>query len=93
MVAAVLDRRPAIRLIDGTGRSAVMNWDEVKGNWMQLKGAVREKWGDLTDDDLDRIAGDREQFVGRLQERYGQTREEAERNVDEFVRDHGTGTY
>ena len=65
----------------------LMNWDEVQGNWKQLKGAVREKWGDLTDDDLDRIAGKRDQFVGRLQERYGMTREEAERNVDEFVRD------
>jgi uncharacterized protein YjbJ (UPF0337 family) len=64
-----------------------MNWDEVQGNWKQLKGAVREKWGDLTDDDLDRIAGNREQFVGRLQERYGMTREDAQRNVDDFVRD------
>ena len=64
-----------------------MNWDEVKGNWKQLKGAVREKWGELTDDDLDRIAGKRDQFVGRLQERYGMTREEAERNVDDFARD------
>jgi uncharacterized protein YjbJ (UPF0337 family) len=70
-----------------------MNWDEVKGNWMQLKGAVREKWGDLTDDDLDRIAGDREQFVGRLQERYGMMRDDAERNVDEFVRDQRADSY
>ena len=64
-----------------------MNWDEVQGNWKQLKGAVQEKWGDLTDDDFDRIAGNREQFVGRLQERYGMTREDAQRNVDDFVRD------
>jgi uncharacterized protein YjbJ (UPF0337 family) len=64
-----------------------MNWDQVRGKWTQLKGAVREKWGDLTDDDLDRIAGDREQFVGRLQERYGMMRDQAERSVDEFVRD------
>jgi uncharacterized protein YjbJ (UPF0337 family) len=64
-----------------------MNWDQVQGNWTQLKGAVREKWGDLTDDDVDVIAGNREQFVGRLQERYGMMREEAERNVDAFVRD------
>jgi uncharacterized protein YjbJ (UPF0337 family) len=64
-----------------------MNWDELQGNWTQFKGAVREKWGELTDDDLDRIAGNREQLVGRLQERYGIMREEAERNADDFVRD------
>jgi uncharacterized protein YjbJ (UPF0337 family) len=70
-----------------------MNWDEVRGKWMQVKGTVREKWGDLTDDDLDRIAGDREQFIGRLQERYGMMRDEAERNADEFVRDLRTDAY
>jgi uncharacterized protein YjbJ (UPF0337 family) len=64
-----------------------VNWDELQGNWTQFKGAVREKWGELTDDDLDRIAGNREQLVGRLQERYGIMREEAERNADDFVRD------
>lgn len=64
-----------------------MNWDKVEGNWKQLKGAVQEKWGDLTDDDLDRIAGNREQFVGRLQERYGIMRDQAERDVDAWARD------
>lgn len=64
-----------------------MNWDTIEGNWNQLRGAVREKWGDLTDDDLDRIGGKREQFVGRLQERYGLMRDEAERQADDFVRD------
>jgi uncharacterized protein YjbJ (UPF0337 family) len=70
-----------------------MNWDQLEGNWNQVKGAVREKWGDLTDDDLDRMAGNREQFVGRLQERYGLMREEAERNADDFVRDLRSDTY
>jgi uncharacterized protein YjbJ (UPF0337 family) len=70
-----------------------MNWDQVAGDWNQLKGAVREKWGDLTDDDLDRIAGNREQFVGRLQERYGMMREAAERDADDFVRDLRRETY
>jgi uncharacterized protein YjbJ (UPF0337 family) len=48
-----------------------MNEDTLKGQWMQLKGKVREKWGKLTDDDLDQIQGKSEQLVGRLQERYG----------------------
>jgi uncharacterized protein YjbJ (UPF0337 family) len=63
----------------------VMNWDMLQGNWKQFKGAVQERWGDLTDDDFDRIAGQREQFIGRVQERYGSTRETAEREVDDFV--------
>ena len=64
-----------------------MNWDQVQGNWKQFTGQVRERWGDLTDDDLDRIAGNREQFIGQVQERYGLQRENAEREVDDFVRD------
>lgn len=62
-----------------------MNWDQVQGKWMQTKGAVREKWGKLTDDDLDVIAGKRDQLVGRIQERYGVAKEEAERQADAFV--------
>jgi uncharacterized protein YjbJ (UPF0337 family) len=62
-----------------------MNWDTIEGNWNQVKGQVREKWGDLTDDDLDRIGGKREQLVGRLQERYGIMRDEAERQADDFA--------
>jgi Uncharacterized protein conserved in bacteria len=52
---------------------------------MQLRGAVREKWGDLTDDDLDIIAGKREKLAGVLQERYGYTQIEAEREIDDFL--------
>ncbi|MBB2974327.1 CsbD family protein [Mesorhizobium sp. RMAD-H1] len=59
-----------------------MNWDQIAGQWKQVKGKVREQWGDLTDDDLERIAGNRDQLVGRLQERYGLAREEAKRQVD-----------
>lgn len=54
------------------------------GNWKQIKGKVREKWGALTDDDLDVIQGKREQLVGKLQERYGRDRAETEREVDAF---------
>ncbi len=63
-----------------------MNWDQVQGKWTQYRGKVHEKWGKLTNDDLDVIDGKREQFVGRLQERYGILREEAEKQVNEFVK-------
>ena len=62
-----------------------MNWDVIKGKWGQVKGKAREKWGDLTDDDLDKIAGEKDQLVGRLQERYGWARDEAERSANEFA--------
>jgi uncharacterized protein YjbJ (UPF0337 family) len=63
-----------------------MNWNQVKGNWKQFKGQVKEKWGKLTDDDLTAIEGKREQLAGKLQERYGYGKEQAEREVDEFTR-------
>ena len=61
-----------------------MTWDEIKGNWREYKGRLREKWGELTDDDLDRIAGKRDQLLGVLQNRYGRTREAAEKELREF---------
>jgi uncharacterized protein YjbJ (UPF0337 family) len=64
-----------------------MNKDELLGDWNQIKGKVREKWGDLTDDDLDRVAGKRDQLIGKIQERYGRTREDVERELDEFTKD------
>ncbi len=63
-----------------------MNWDQFQGKWKQYKGSVKEQWGKLTDDDLDVINGKRQQLVGRLQERYGIAKEEAERRADEFIR-------
>lgn len=62
-----------------------MNWDQVQGKWKQGKGALRQKWGKLTDDDLNTIAGSREKFVGVMQERYGIAKEEAQRRADEWV--------
>ena len=62
-----------------------MNRDVLEGKWKQLRGKVREEWGDLTDDELDQIAGRREQLVGKVQEKYGYTRDEAERQVDDFL--------
>lgn len=63
-----------------------MNWDQIKGKWTTFKGHAKEQWGDLTDDDLDRAAGERDQLVGRIQERYGIAKEEAERQVDDWTR-------
>ncbi len=61
-----------------------MNRDIAKGQWKQMKGKAKEKWGELTDDELDRVDGQRESLVGVVQEKYGRTREEAEREVDSF---------
>jgi uncharacterized protein YjbJ (UPF0337 family) len=61
-----------------------MNWDQVTGNWKQFKGKVREKWGELTDDELTVIAGKRDQLAGLLQERYGYTKDRAEQEINEF---------
>lgn len=61
-----------------------MNWDEIKGKWKQAKGQAQQKWGKLTNDDFDVIDGKREELVGRVQERYGIAKEEAEKQVKEF---------
>ncbi len=58
-----------------------MNWDQVKGQWKQMKGSARKQWGKLTDDDLDVIAGERERLSGVIQQRYGITKEEAEKQI------------
>jgi uncharacterized protein YjbJ (UPF0337 family) len=61
-----------------------MNWDRVEGNWKTFKGQVKQQWGKLTDDDLDVIAGKREELVGRIQNAYGLARDEADRQVSEW---------
>ncbi len=62
-----------------------MNTDVLEGMWMQIRGEIRQRWGELTDDELDQIAGHRDKLLGRLQERYGYTRDEANRQLDEFL--------
>ncbi len=64
-----------------------MNSETLKGEWNQLKGSVKQKWADLTDDDLTHIDGSRDKLVGRLQERSGRTKEEVEREVDDWRRE------
>ena len=63
-----------------------MNWDQIEGKWKQAVGKIKEKWGKLTDDDLQMIGGGRDQLVGKFQERYGIAKDEAERQVNEFSR-------
>ncbi len=69
-----------------------MNQDIFDGNWKQLKGKVREQWGRLTDDDLDKAAGKRDQILGKIQERYGIAKDEAERQLRDFEEIHSKPT-
>jgi uncharacterized protein YjbJ (UPF0337 family) len=75
--------RAAARPLKETQR---MNKDRIEGNWKQLKGKIKQKWGDLTDDEIDQAEGSTEILAGKLQERYGITRDEADRQLDEFMR-------
>ncbi len=61
-----------------------MNWDQIKGNWKQFSGQAKQQWGKLTDDDLTVVAGKRDELVGKVQERYGIAKEEAEKQVKKF---------
>jgi uncharacterized protein YjbJ (UPF0337 family) len=63
-----------------------MNTDQITGKWKEMKGKAREKWGDITDDDWNRIEGKREQIVGLVQQKYGRAKEDVEREVDEWMR-------
>ena len=69
-----------------TKQGKAMNWDQAEGNWKQLKGKIKVQWGKITDDELDQIAGRRDQLVGRVQERYGMQKAEAEKRVTEWER-------
>ncbi|MAO58147.1 MAG: general stress protein CsbD [Alcanivorax sp.] len=62
-----------------------MNSDTLKGQWKQLKGDVKKQWAKLTDDDLKQIEGHKDKLVGKIQERYGSTREDAERQADDWL--------
>lgn len=67
-----------------------MNRDIFSGKWKQIRGEIRSKWGKLTDDELDMINGQQDKLVGKLQEHYGWKREQAEMEVDRFMRDYDT---
>lgn len=62
-----------------------MNWDRIEGNWKQFTGKVKEKWGDLTDDDIARVNGNREQLEGLLQQRYGYAKDKGKQEIDSWT--------
>ena len=63
-----------------------MNWDQIQGKWKQMKGSAKQQWGKLTDADLEVINGQRDILIGKLQERYGFAREEAQKRADEWLK-------
>ena len=67
-----------------TVKEMAMDWNRVEGNWKQFKGSAKEKWGKLTDDDLDVIEGRREQLEGKLQQRYGYAKDQIRKDVDDW---------
>jgi len=66
-----------------------MNWDQIKGQWQQLRGHAKSKWAKLTDDDIENVAGKRDVLIGKIQERYGMLKEEAEKQVDGWIASYG----
>jgi uncharacterized protein YjbJ (UPF0337 family) len=67
-------------------RSFPMDWNQIEGNWKQVKGKIKEKWGDLTDDDISKIEGNREQFEGAIQSRYGKSKDAVRKEVDDWLK-------
>lgn len=63
-----------------------MNWDQIEGNWKQYTGLAKQKWGELTEDELTTIAGRRDELAGKLQERYGMAKEKVQEELDEFAK-------
>ncbi len=65
-----------------------MNWDQIQGKWKEMSGHMQQKWGKLTDDDLQLVRGDRRELAGRIQNKYGVTKEEADRQIDDWLASH-----
>ena len=63
-----------------------MDWNRIEGNWKQFKGKIKEQWGQLTDDEIDKMEGSREVFEGKIQEKYGIGKDQAKRNVDHWLK-------
>jgi uncharacterized protein YjbJ (UPF0337 family) len=80
---------PPERLERHLNREAAMADPYLKGRWNELKGRVKERWGELTNDDIDRIEGRRDQLVGAIQQHYGKTRDQVEKEVERWERDQG----
>jgi uncharacterized protein YjbJ (UPF0337 family) len=62
-----------------------MNWDTIEGQWKQFKGRAKQAWSKLTDDDLQNLTGKRDELAGKIQERYGIKKQEAERQIDDWI--------
>ena len=71
-------------LVVNQAREMEMDWNRVEGNWKQVKGKIKEKWGNLTDDDLTAINGKRDQLEGKIQERYGIAKDQVRKDVDDW---------
>src|SRR5689334_2327013 len=84
---AASHRYPRCGAVSFRERSAGMDWERIAGNWKEFKGRLRQRWGELTDDEWNVIAGHREQLIGQIQQRYSITAEEAERQVAEFEKE------
>jgi uncharacterized protein YjbJ (UPF0337 family) len=63
-----------------------MNWDQIEGNWKQYKGKIMSKWGKLTDDDMESVKGKRTELIGLLQSRYGRAKDQAELELDQWIK-------
>jgi uncharacterized protein YjbJ (UPF0337 family) len=63
-----------------------MNWDRIEGDWKQFKGKVQQQWGKLTNDDIDVIKGNQTELAGRLQQRYGYAKDEAQKQIDSWMK-------
>ncbi len=63
-----------------------MNWEQIEGRWREIKGRIRQKWGQMTDDEFEKIAGKKDELLGWLQNKYGYSKEQAEKEIDEFGR-------
>lgn len=70
---------------EDANKERMMNWDQIKGNWKQMTGSIKENWGKLTDDEIQQAEGNYDQLVGKIQERYGIGKEEAKQQVDEYA--------
>jgi uncharacterized protein YjbJ (UPF0337 family) len=82
----LLEQNGQARRFIHTTKEAMMDWNRVEGNWKQMKGAVKQQWGKLTDDDLTQINGSQEKLEGIIQERYGIARDETRKQIDSWYR-------
>jgi uncharacterized protein YjbJ (UPF0337 family) len=74
-------------------KEGMMNWDEIEANWLKVKGEIKERWGRLTDDDLDVISGKRDKLAAEIQRKYAIAEDEANEEIEEFLRRERTRTH